>query len=117
MKDFFKKIKSDRIISAYAQISTILTIITISYTTFFYNRLPPLLPLFNQLPWGDARIGNKYQLFIPVIISLIIFLLNSIIAIIYYEKTPLLSRMLIFTVFIICFLVLLFTIRTIHLVI
>lgn len=40
----FKKIKSDRIISAYAQISTILTIITISYTTFFYNRLPPLLP-------------------------------------------------------------------------
>lgn len=58
-------------------------IVSFSFTLFiiiFGRILPPKLPLFYSLPWGDNQLGNHQQLLIiPGIITLIT-LLNLILS-------------------------------------
>lgn len=113
----FKHITSDKIflfstVGAFFLITISLVIIGLLYTT-----LPPFLPLFNQMTWGMARIGTKEQIFIPPFIACLTLLINGFLAMSIYEKMPLASRILCFTSLLIAFFVLLFTIRTIQIII
>lgn len=92
-------------------------LVTSGIIIFFYPHLPPFVPLFNQMPWGVARLGTKDQLFIPVFISFIILLVNTTLANSMYGKTPLIARILSITCLLIAFFVFLFTIRAVQIVI
>lgn len=61
---------------------------------FFYLSLPELIPLFNQMPWGESRLASKLALFLPVIIATSFCLLNLTLLAKLYERIPLISRML-----------------------
>ena len=101
MKNLFKYVKTDKIIKWSFQLSTVLLLCQIIYTAFSYFSLPPLVPLFNQLPWGEDRLGQKYEIFIPCALTLLFLVGNLLLINTLYEKLPLLSRLLSITTFLI----------------
>lgn len=117
MNVFFKSLSSDKIIiwSFFATLSLILT--SLILTIFFYSHLPPVLPLFNQMPWGEARLGTRAQIFIPISIAFLIFIGNLVFSATLYEKMPLVSRIICITSFLISLFTLLFIIRTFQIIV
>lgn len=116
MNVLFKHIISDKTILAGTIISFVIILFIFFYILFTYSNLPPFLPIFNQMPWGDARIATKEYIFLPVSISVIIFVSNLIFSFFIYTKIPLIARLLIVTNFLVCFFMLLFVVRIIQLV-
>lgn len=114
MNGFFKNILTDRITQRGFIFCIIIIVLSVLYIALYYNALPPLIPLFNQLPWGEERLSKTIGIFIPPLIAFLIFLINLIIASRFYAKTPLLARILAITSFLISILTLLFVIRTVQ---
>lgn len=117
MKEFFKDIAQDKTIAFAVIVNTLIVIATIAYILFSYGKLPPFVPIFNQLPWGEQRLGNTFAIFIPAFVALLIFSVNIPISTIVYNKTPLISRMLFAISLLVGILTFLFTIKTIALII
>jgi hypothetical protein len=117
MKEFFKDVKSDKLTYRVFIATLFFILLPLPYILFFYRNLPPYLPVFNQLPWGQPRLASDWAVFIPRIISLCILITNVILSSVLYTKTPLVSRMLAVISFIIAILTLLFVFRTIQIVI
>jgi len=93
MKEFFKDIIPDRIIISAFFINIFLIITTVIYILISYGKLPPFVPVFNQLPWGEQRLGPTFTIFIPVLIALLLLVINIFISNAVYKKIPLISRM------------------------
>lgn len=94
MKDFFKDLVQDKAITLSLFFNGFFMLITIIFILFTYWSLPPFVPIFNQLPWGDKRLGTTFTIFIPVFCAILIFAINSIASAAIYKKIPLVSRML-----------------------
>lgn len=107
----FKHLKYDRIVRRSFFVSLTLIIITFFYIIFSYSYLPPYIPIYNQLPWGLNRLGEKFMVLLPLIITTVLLLINIIYAQFIYEKMPLIVRMLSVTTMLISLLTLIFTIR------
>ena len=116
MKDLFKYAKTDKIIKLSLQASGALLLSELIYTLVVYFSLPPLVPLFNQLPWGEERLGQRIEIFLPVIIALIFLLINLLLLNKLYERLPLISRILSITTLLISVLSFIFTIQTLHII-
>lgn len=117
MNGAYKLVFSDKIVKWGLLLSGIILMLEFIYIGFFYFSLPPLLPIFNQLPWGEDRLGSRIEIFLPFIVSLIYLILNFSILSRLHEKLPLLSRMLSITTFLISILSFFFIIRTLQLII
>lgn len=91
-------------------------IATVVYILIFYSQLPPFVPVFNQLPWGEQRLGNTITIFIPVLVALSILVLNIFTASFSYKKAPLVSRMLAAISLLSAVLMFLFIIKTVSLI-
>lgn len=116
MNALFKHITSDRTIITGTITSLVIIFCIFLYVFITYPNLPPFLPIFNQLTWGDARIATKEYIFLPVSLSVIIFVINLILSFFIYNKIPLIARFLVITNFLVSFFMLLFIIRIIQLV-
>jgi hypothetical protein len=116
MSGLINTIFSDKItkLSTYASIG--LLILSLFYIIFFYRNLPPLLPLYNQMPWGEDRLGSTIEIFIPPLLMLVAILGNTFFAAFLYERMPLVARALSVTAFLISLLTIIFVFRTIQLV-
>src|SRR3989344_4441574 len=99
MKKYFNYLSLDRLVLRLYIITFILIIATIAYTLFNYGKLPPLLPIFNQLPWGEERLSETSGIFIPGAAALLIFLFNIFLSAFIYTRSPLISRILTITSF------------------
>ncbi len=117
MKGFFKDIIQDKTIASAVFINIFFIFATTAYILFFYKKLPPLVPIFNQLPWGEQRLGDTLTIFIPVFVALLILSINIPISTIIYNKIPLISRMLSAISLLVGILTFLFIIKTITLII
>lgn len=117
MKVFFSTLRSDRILYVGFLLSVALIILTTVVILFLYRSLPPFIPLYNQLPWGESRLGTKIEIFIPVFLATLIFSTNAILASLLYLKIPLVARIFSITSLLISFLLLLFIIRLMRLMI
>jgi len=116
MKEFFNDVRSDKLTLRVFIATFIFILLPLPYILFSYKNLPPYLPIFNQLPWGQPRIAPPWGVFIPSLISLFILISNLVLSSVLYKKTPLVSRMLAVISFIIALLTLLFVFRTIQIV-
>lgn len=117
MRKFFKYLKEDRLLLRLFILTVILIIVAIIYILINYSKLPPLLPVFNQLPWGEKRLSQTLGIFIPALVVFLILIFNVIASSVAYPRSPLISRMLAVTSFLTALLMLLFVIRTIQLII
>jgi len=62
---------------------------------FKFNSLPPKVPLYYSLPWGESQLGNASSLFLLPIFSIVILLLNNLLSNFFLKSIPLLSRLLV----------------------
>lgn len=113
----FKSVLQDKIAYWGLIISSIFLLLQIISLGIFYLSLPPVLPVFNQLPWGEKRLGSKPEIFIPIVLTIIFLSINFVISARLYEKTPLLARMLSITTLLISLLSFVFIVRTVYLLI
>ncbi|MBI2028082.1 MAG: hypothetical protein HYT07_00600 [Candidatus Levybacteria bacterium] len=116
MKEFFKDVRSDKTTNIGFFTSLALIIVTLILTLFFYGKLPPFVPIFNQLPWGEERLGRTIAIFVPILTATSIFVLNLIASALVYKKIPLVSRMFAGTSLLVTILTFLFIVKTIILI-
>jgi len=116
MREFFRDIKSDKLTYRGFIATFIFILLPLPYILFNYRNLPPLLPIYNQLAWGEPRVAATWEVFIPSIISITLFIINLIISSALYKKNPLIPRILVVVSFLIAVLTLLFVFRTIQIV-
>ena len=116
MKKYFRYLREDRLIFRLFALGLFFILLTLLYALLNYSQLPPLLPVFNQLPWGVDRLGNSWGIFIPSLIVLLIFSFNILLSAFIYSYSPLISRLFAVTSFLISLLNLLFIVRTILLI-
>ena len=117
MKESFKKLKKDKLILRLYIISFLLLIFTVVYVLIFYTKLPPLLPIFNQYPWGKDRLAQTFGIFITILIVLFYSITNIFLSAYCYQKYPLIGRIFAITTLLISLLTFLFVTRTITLII
>ena len=115
MKKIIRQIYADKILRWSTIISLLLLFMSGVYLLISYNSLPPFVAIYNQLPWGDDRLGLRYTIFIPFGIALALILINCFLCFYFYEKLPLISRMISATNVLIAVLASLFIIRTLQL--
>lgn len=99
MKDKFKVIFSDQFtkLSFFLSIVFMLPLIVIIVAS--YSSLPPFIPFFNSMPWGEDRlIRSGIAITLPVLI-LAVFIINFMQAVISYSKFVLVSRIIMFNTF------------------
>lgn len=111
-----KALFKDKIVRQSSIIIFLLLVVLTAASVFFYFRLPPYIPLYNQLPWGFDRLSDKIGIFIPVAIAYGFSFINILISAFIYEKMPLIARIVHTTSFLIILLTLIFVARTIQLV-
>lgn len=116
MKEFFKNAITDKTIALAYFINISFIIFTIIFILFSYGSLPPYVPIFNQLPWGEQRLGKTFTIFIPVLVAFLIFLMNIIMSGITYRKSPLIARILAAISLLTGILTFLFVVKTITLI-
>lgn len=117
MRKRFKTLLSDVIIRYIVFATSTVTIIQLAIALLFFQKLPPLVPLFNQQPWGQQQLGRNIDIFLPILFTFVIFVVNTLLASSLYEKMPLISRLLCITSLFITFFTFLLITRTILLVV
>jgi hypothetical protein len=113
MKNFFSNIAADKLALRGFLISFLLMLITIVYILLYYSNLPPFIPIFNQLPWGNERLTITPGIFISTIIFGMIFLFNLVFTSIVYNRSPLIARIVAAVTLIIAVMNFLFIIKVI----
>lgn len=111
MKKFFKNLRQDKITNWGFITSGLFLVISFLLISIYYTSLPPFLPLYNKMPWGYARIGNKIEIFLYLGIATIFFISNLIFSSLVYKKIVLLARFLCLTTLLLWFFVLIYTIQ------
>jgi len=117
MKEFFKDIYQDKTITLAFFTNIAFIVATAIFILATYGRLPPFIPIFNQLPWGQERLGKTIAIFVPVLVSLLILVVNVFTASAIYKKIPLIARMLAAVSLLASILTFLFVVKTIILII
>lgn len=117
MKKFFKTIQKDSILSWSFWTTILFTLLMSAIIAASLTTLPPFLPLYNQMPWGYARLGRSYELFLLPAGILAITIGNTLVGAKLVEKIPLLARFLFITMVVLAFFTFIFIIRIIFLVI
>lgn len=116
MKEKLKFTFSDNLIKYSIVLSILLLVGDIVVTLMFYPNLPPYIPFFNSMPWGEARLASPVAAIILCCIGIGVFSLNTVLSVLLYQKQPLLSRILSITSFLFMLLGLLATLHIIFLV-
>ena len=116
MKEYFRRLKKDRLVVRLFIISFIILVTNYIVIAIAYTKLPPLLPIFNQFPWGEQRLAATPGILFPPLIATFYFILNIFLSAFSYEKYPLIARIFAVTTSLIGLLTLLFVIRTITLI-
>ena len=116
MNGLFKQFFKDKIIRLSQIITFLMFVVLCGATIFYYMKLPPFIPLYNQLPWGMERLSDRIGIFLPLSLAFAFFVLNTIVAALIHGKMPLIARILSITSFLIVLLTFIFTARTIQLI-
>lgn len=114
MSASIRQLREDKIIAYATLTGFVINLISIFYILLTYTYLPPLLPIYNHQPWGDERLGQKPELFLPLGLSFFLFICNIILAKNLYEKIPLIARMITITSFIIALITCIFIFKIIQ---
>lgn len=116
MSEAINLVKSDKIIRWGMTFSFIILLFQAGLIAVFYLKLPTVVPIFNQLPWGEDRLGQNYEFLLPLAITSVFFLLNYMLLRKLYITMPLVSRIIGITTLLTTLLSFIFVIRTLQLV-
>lgn len=94
----------------------IFIIAQIGFLFWKFNLLPPQVPLYYSLPWGESQLAQTSLLFLLPTISLILLLINHLFAITLTKTSLLLSRLLLSISLIFSFLSLIALLHVVYLI-
>lgn len=94
MNGFFKFVSEDKTLLYSFSFGLCLLTAVFVWLLYLYRFLPPVVPLFNQLPWGDIRVAGKQFIFMPVALAFFVAIANLLLSFYIYKTIPLLSRIL-----------------------
>lgn len=97
MKGFFKLLRRDSVLVWSFWATLVCVVLMIAAILVSYTNLPPFVPLYNHMPWGFARLGRVYELFILPILILILCATNTTLGLRLLGKNTLLARFLFLT--------------------
>ncbi|MFA6184684.1 MAG: hypothetical protein WCT51_04360 [Candidatus Shapirobacteria bacterium] len=86
----------EKINSQFLRWNLFLIIFQIVILFFKFNNLPQQVPLYYSLPWGEEQLASTTSLFLLPTFSIIILLINNLIATFFFKSIPLFSRLLVF---------------------
>ena len=112
MKELIKQVKADKIVKWTVFLSAGLLFLHLIYIVIIYSFLPPYLPLFNQMVWGQERLGTKVEIVLPFLITFSFFFINFFLITRFYDRMPLVSRMISITCLLLTILSFIFVLRT-----
>lgn len=99
MKDKFSLIITDQFIRVSFILSLIFLLPLVTIIIATYNTLPPLIPFFNSMPWGEERLAYSHvTIFLPLILFAV-FMGNMFLATFAYSKYVLVARIILFNCF------------------
>src|SRR5579883_1208324 len=113
MKGFFKSLRKDSVLLWSFWVSIVVVIAATITIAASFSNLPPVIPLYNHMPWGYARLGKTYELFLLPTVTLCIVFINAFIGVKLLTRVPLLARFLFLTMISLSFFMLIFLIRLI----
>lgn len=94
MQKIIKQIYSDKIAGLTTTITGILLLLDLIIIALTYRFLPTYLPLYNKRAWGYARLGNTYEIFLPILLMVVCICINTFLGLWIQKRIPLLSRFL-----------------------
>jgi hypothetical protein len=94
MKESFKILLKDKMVRLLFIFSFVFLLIHIFFVALFYPNLPPYIPFFNSMPWGDARLIPSYLILSLPLVLCVIFMVNLGFELILYKRFPLIARVL-----------------------
>lgn len=117
MNEHFKKLFMDKfvLLSCFGTLAFIL--FHGLFLLLFFQKLPPIVPLFNQMPWGEARFAPKIQVSIPLGVATVFLFMNLFVSAFLSLSHPLATRLLAATSFLIALFAFIIIIRTVLIVI
>jgi len=99
MRENFKLIISDQFVRISLVLSLLFIIPLIIIIIVSYANLPPFIPFYNSMPWGEERLApSTVAIFLPLILFAI-FAGNILQAVSFYSKYVLVSRIVLFNCF------------------
>ncbi len=116
MKGFSKELLKDRIILWGFIFTIVILFLNIVFVLIKLASLPPYIPIFNQLPWGDERLSSSTSIFLPIAIVIFFSLVNIFISSFIYSRSQVVARMLSITNTLMSFLSFLLILRTVYLI-
>lgn len=104
MNGRIKLVTKDRFIIYTSIVTFIFLTASVLLIITSFRSLPPLVPVFNSMPWGISRLYDSViVLTFPLILVGVVFL-NTIIYLLIYKKYTLLSRIISFNSLLFCLL-------------
>lgn len=76
--DFYQT--QDSIIFWSTSFSTLMALLMLSIWLIFITKLPPQIPLFYSLPWGETQLAQTPQFILLPSITILIMLINLILS-------------------------------------
>lgn len=103
MKERFNLILSDQFVRISLFLSFLFVAPLVFIIIYTFESLPPLVPFFNSMPWGEERLYySNISIFLPIIL-LLTFSINVFLSVAIYKQFVIVSRIILFN----CFLLLL----------
>ncbi len=104
MKGKINILYKDKFLRYSSTLTAVFLLAVSSLVVFSYPHLPPLVPLFNSMPWGMMRLYSGQMVIILPIFVLAVVLINMVLVITIYKKFTLLARIISFNSFLFCLL-------------
>lgn len=67
--------------------------IQIGLLAWKFTSLPPQVPLFYSLPWGESQLSSAASLFLLPTISIVALFIDNLFAVSFFKNQPLVSRL------------------------
>lgn len=92
---FLGRFWQEKINSHFFRWNLIVICLQIVFLFLKFNDLPQQVPLYYSLPWGEDQLASATSLFLLPTFSIVVFLLNSLLANFFFKTITLFSRLLI----------------------
>lgn len=76
--------------------NVVFIIAQLAFLIFKFTNLPTKVPLYYSLPWGESQLASASALFILPSFSILLLLIDNLLATFFLKTIPLLSRTLVF---------------------
>lgn len=94
-KKFIEPLFTDSLLKWISRIMLIFVVTTAIFLGLKWATLPPVVPFFYSLPWGEDQLGTPFFLLIAFIGGFLVYILMLTLGLLLFKKTTYFARLLI----------------------